>query len=149
MEDVSACSCGGVFQSLGPEHIRTGEVTQGLMGREANAWSEGSIPGELFACSLCRSVRFCADKAWLAQRQAQIKSKQEQSRKNQQWLEAQAEKRIQGYMKDFAKYSRERLTKVAENSGFRKCDDEEREAARRLLEQSASSGPIEKEPWQD
>lgn len=50
MEEMR-CPCGGIFQSLGMEYLRTGAVSDGLLfGRDANAWAEGAIPVELFSC---------------------------------------------------------------------------------------------------
>lgn len=55
MEEMR-CPCGGIFQSLGMEYLRTGAVSDGLLfGRDANAWAEGAIPVELFSCDRCRA----------------------------------------------------------------------------------------------
>ena len=68
MEEMR-CPCGGIFQSLGMEYLRTGAVSDGfLFGRDANAWAEGAIPVELFSCDRCRALRFCAEEEWVARR---------------------------------------------------------------------------------
>lgn len=65
MEEMR-CPCGGIFQSLGMEYLRTGAVSDGfLFGRDANAWAEGAIPVELFSCGRCRALRFCAEEEWV------------------------------------------------------------------------------------
>lgn len=142
--DGVKCSCGGVFRSLGPEFLRTGEVNgySLLTGYERNDRTEDAIPGELFVCDKCRAVRFCADEAWIAQR---IRNSQEKTQRMQQ---AQ-EERIQRYMKDFAGYSEKKLEKITQNSGLFGYDQEGREAARRLLEQKRTRPQSQKDRWKD
>lgn len=145
------CSCGGTFQSLGPEFIRTGEVSgySLLTGHAGNDWAEGAIPGELFACDRCRTIRFCADEAWIAQRIQENQEMAQRIQRGQERLAAQREDRIQKYMKDFAGYSEKRLTKIAENDGMFGYEEEGREAARRLLEQKRSQPQSQNDRWKD
>ena len=47
MEEIK-CSCGGTFQYLGPEFLRTGNI-QFLVDKDVE---EKCIPGELYVCEL-------------------------------------------------------------------------------------------------
>ena len=100
MEEMR-CPCGGIFQSLGMEYLRTGAVSDGLLfGRDANAWAEGAIPVELFSCDRCRALRFCAEEEWVARRQEEEREKAERARRHEERLEQQREARVQIAMKD-------------------------------------------------
>ena len=102
MEEMR-CPCGGIFQSLGMEYLRTGAVSDGfLFGRDANAWAEGAIPVELFSCGRCRALRFCAEEEWVARRQEEEREKAERARRHEERLEQQREERVQIAMKDYA-----------------------------------------------
>ena len=134
MEEMR-CPCGGIFQSLGMEYLRTGAVSDGfLFGRDANAWAEGAIPVELFSCGRCRALRFCAEEEWVARRQEEEREKAERARRHEERLEQQREERVQIAMKDYASYSEKRLRKIADGETWSNHCEEEREAARRLLE---------------
>ena len=114
MEEMR-CPCGGIFQSLGMEYLRTGAVSDGfLFGRDANAWAEGAIPVELFSCDRCRALRFCAEEEWVARRQEEEREKAERARRHEERLEQQREERVQIAMKDYASYSEKRLRKIAD-----------------------------------
>ena len=120
MEEMR-CPCGGIFQSLGMEYLRTGAVSDGLLfGRDANAWAEGAIPVELFSCDRCRALR----------------------------LEQQREERVQIAMKDYASYSEKRLRKIADGETWSNHCEEEREAARRLLEYRTPQTKKNDVPWE-
>ena len=132
MEEMR-CPCGGIFQSLGMEYLRTGAVSDGfLFGRDANAWAEGAIPVELFSCDRCRALRFCAEEEWVARRQEEEREKAERARRHEERLEQQREERVQIAMKDYASYSEKRLRKIADGETWSNHCEEEREAARRL-----------------
>ena len=142
------CTCGGTFQPLGREFIRTGEVSQSLwMGRDINDWSEEAIPGELFACVQCRCLRFCADEEWIAQRIAQRQEKQEAMRRAAEREELMKEKRIQDAMKEMALYGEKKLQKIADGETWSKYSDWEIEAARRLLDKAKEKARTER--WKD
>ena len=131
MEEMR-CPCGGIFQSLGMEYLRTGAVSDGfLFGRDANAWAEGAIPVELFSCGRCRALRFCAEEEWVARRQEEEREKAERARRHEERLEQQREERVQIAMKDYASYSEKRLRKIADGETWSNHCEEEREAARR------------------
>ena len=103
MEEMR-CPCGGIFQSLGMEYLRTGAVSDGfLFGRDANAWAEGAIP---------------------------------------------VEERVQIAMKDYASYSEKRLRKIADGETWSNHCEEEREAARRLLEHRTPQHKKNDVPWE-
>ena len=121
------CSCGGTFQSLGPEHIRIGQVTT-LGNRD---WNERSIPGELFACNQCRRLRFCADAAWLRERQAWWAKERPKAEQEQQFQSD----RLAAFLRDFAEYSDKKLERIASPSLFSRYDQVAQEAARQLLEE--------------
>ena len=126
MEELK-CSCGGTFQSLGPEHIRIGQVTT-LGNRD---WNERSIPGELFACNQCRRLRFCADAAWLRERQAWWAKERPKAEQEQQFQSD----RLAAFLRDFAEYSDKKLERIASPSLFSGYDQVAQEAARQLLEE--------------
>ena len=65
MEEIK-CSCGGMFQYLGPEFLRTGNI-QFLVDKDVE---EKCIPGELYVCDRCRCLRFCANAIWISERKA-------------------------------------------------------------------------------
>ena len=65
MEEIK-CSCGGTFQYLGPEFLRTGNI-QFLVDKDVE---EKCIPGELYVCDRCRCLRFCANAIWISERKA-------------------------------------------------------------------------------
>ena len=135
MEEMR-CPCGGIFQSLGMEYLRTGAVSDGfLFGRDANAWAEGAIPVELFSCGRCRALRFCAEEEWVARRQEEER-------------EQQREERVQIAMKDYASYSEKRLRKIADGETWSNHCEEEREAARRLLEHRTPQHKKNDVPWE-
>ena len=135
------CSCGGTFQSLGPEHIRIGQVNA-LGNRD---WNERSIPGELFACNQCRRLRFCADAAWLRERQAWWAKERPKAEQEQQFQSD----RLAAFLRDFAEYSDEKLERIASPSLFSGYDEVARAAARQLLEKrrSASKEPASPFYW--
>ncbi len=145
------CTCGGTFRSLGKEFIRTGEVSgYSLMtGHAQNDWAEGAIPGELFACDQCRAIRFYADQAWIDQRIKDNEENAEKQRRAQEYLAAQQEKRIQEYMKDFARSSEEKLEKIVQGTTWTKYSQDEVEAARRLLEQKRGQPQAQSQRWKD
>lgn len=134
MEEMR-CPCGGLFQSLGKEYLRTGAVSDSLLfGRDANALAEGAIPVELFSCDRCRALRICAEEEWVARRREEEQEKAERARRYEEWLEQKREERIQIAIKDYASYSEKRLRKIADGETWSNHCEEEREAARRLLE---------------
>ena len=138
MEEMR-CPCGGIFQSLGMEYLRTGAVSDGfLFGRDANAWAEGAIPVELFSCGRCRALRFCAEE----------REKAERARRHEERLEQQREERVQIAMKDYASYSEKRLRKIADGETWSNHCEEEREAARRLLEHRTPQTKKNDVPWE-
>ena len=148
MEEMR-CPCGGIFQSLGMEYLRTGAVSDGfLFGRDANAWAEGAIPVELFSCDRCRALRFCAEEEWVARRQEEEQEKAERTRSREEWLKEQQEERVQLFMEDYASYSEKRLRKIADGETWGKYGEAEREAARRLLERRPPRPKKNDVPWE-
>ena len=124
MEEMK-CTCGGTFQSLGPEHIRIGEL---------QTTAVPSIPGELFACDRCRTLRFRANAIWLSERKAWWAERCTEVEQEQQLEQARFQARFQSFMQDFADYSEKKLEKIASGSPFSGYDEVAREAARQLLE---------------
>ena len=111
MEEMR-CPCGGIFQSLGMEYLRTGAVSDGfLFGRDANAWAE-------------------------------------RARRHEERLEQQREERVQIAMKDYASYSEKRLRKIADGETWSNHCEEEREAARRLLDHRTPQHKKNDVPWE-
>ena len=126
MKDLT-CSCGGTFQDLGPEHIRIGKVER-LGDRD---WNEQSIPGRLSVCDQCRCLRFCADAAWLRERQAWWAKERPKAEQEQQFQSD----RLAAFLRDFAEYSDKKLARIASPSLFSGYDQVAQEAARQLLEE--------------
>ncbi len=111
MEEMR-CPCGGIFQSLGMEYLRTGAVSDGfLFGRDA-------------------------------------REKAERARRHEERLEQQREERVQIAMKDYASYSEKRLRKIADGETWSNHCEEEREAARRLLEHRTPQHKKNDVPWE-
>ena len=129
------CACGGKYLALGREFLRTGAVAEWsvLAGHSPNDWNEGCIPGELFVCDTCRGVKFCADLEWINQRLARRAAAEQAPLTEEEKLRARRETVIQSYTKDFARYKREKLEKIAQRRTFTQYPDEAVEAAQRLL----------------
>ena len=63
-------------------------------------------------------------------------------------LEQQREERVQIAMKDYASYSEKRLRKIADGETWSNHCEEEREAARRLLEHRTPQHKKNDVPWE-
>lgn len=126
MEELK-CSCGGTFQHLGPEYLRTGNI-QLFVDKEAE---EQCIPGQLYVCDQCRCLRFCADAAWLRERQAWWAKERPKAEQEQQFQSD----RLAAFLRDFAEYSDKKLARIASPSLFSGYDQVAQEAARQLLEE--------------
>lgn len=103
---------------------------------------------ELFSCDRCRALRFCAEEEWVARRQEEEREKAERARRHEERLEQQREERVQIAMKDYASYSEKRLRKIADGETWSNHCEEEREAARRLLEHRTPQHKKNDVPWE-
>ena len=108
MEEIK-CSCGGMFQYLGPEFLRTGNI-QFLVDKDVE---EKCIPGELYVCDRCRCLRFCANAIWISERKAWWEEQRAEVEREQQRQQANFQARFQAFLLDFAAYSSQKLEKIA------------------------------------
>ena len=97
MEEIK-CSCGGTFQYLGPEFLRTGNI-QFLVDKDVE---EKCIPGELYVCDRCRCLRFCANAIWISERKAWWEEQRAEVEREQQRQQANFQARFQAFLRDFA-----------------------------------------------
>ena len=121
------CSCGGTFQYLGPEFLRTGNI-QFLMGKDVE---ERCIPGDLYVCDQCRCLRFCAADSWLSERRAWWEKERSKAERTQH-LQSD---RLAAFLRDFAEYSDKKLERIAAPSLLSGYDEVARAAAQQLLAQ--------------
>ena len=112
MEEIK-CSCGGTFQYLGPEFLRTGNI-QFLVDKDVE---EKCIPGELYVCDRCRCLRFCANAIWISERKAWWEEQRAEVEREQQRQQANFQARFQAFLLDFAAYSNQKLEKIASGGG--------------------------------
>ena len=131
MEEIK-CSCGGTFQYLGPEFLRTGNI-QFLVDKDVE---EKCIPGELYVCDRCRCLRFCANAIWISERKAWWEEQRAEVEREQQRQQANFQARFQAFLRDFAAYSSQKLEKIASGGSlFSGYDEVAQAAARHLLEE--------------
>ena len=131
MEEIK-CSCGGMFQYLGPEFLRTGNI-QFLVDKDVE---EKCIPGELYVCDRCRCLRFCANAIWISERKAWWEEQRAEVEREQQRQQANFQARFQAFLLDFAAYSSQKLEKIASGGSlFSGYDEVAQAAARHLLEE--------------
>lgn len=131
MEEIK-CSCGGTFQYLGPEFLRTGNI-QFLVDKDVE---EKCIPGELYVCDRCRCLRFCANAIWISERKAWWEEQRAEVEREQQRQQANFQARFQAFLLDFAAYSNQKLEKIASGGSlFSGYDEVAQAAARHLLEE--------------
>lgn len=131
MEEIK-CSCGGTFQYLGPEFLRTGNI-QFLVDKDVE---EKCIPGELYVCDRCRCLRFCANAIWISERNAWWEEQRAEVEREQQRQQANFQARFQAFLRDFAAYSNQKLEKIASGGSlFSGYDEVAQAAARHLLEE--------------
>ena len=124
MEEMK-CTCGGTFQCLGPEYLRTGNI-HFLVDKDAE---ERCIPGMLFVCERCSALRFCADVDWLRERRTWWEKERPKVEQEQQFQSD----RFTAFLRDFAEYSDKKLERIAAPSLFSGYDEVARAAARQLL----------------
>lgn len=74
--------------------------------------------------------------------------RQREPRRHEERLEQQREERVQIAMKDYASYSEKRLRKIADGETWSNHCEEEREAARRLLEYRTPQTKKNDVPWE-
>lgn len=84
----------------------------------------------------------------MARRQEEEREKAERARRHEERLEQQREERVQIAMKDYASYSEKRLRKIADGETWSNHCEEEREAARRLLEYRTPQTKKNDVPWE-
>ena len=80
--------------------------------------------------------------------QEEEREKAERARRHEERLEQQREERVQIAMKDYASYSEKRLRKIADGETWSNHCEEEREAARRLLEHRTPQHKKNDVPWE-
>ncbi len=124
MEEIK-CSCGGTFQYLGPEFLRTGNI-QFLVDKDVE---EKCIPGELYVCDRCRCLRFCANAIWISERKAWWEEQRAEVEREQQRQQANFQARFQAFLRDFAAYSSQKLEKIASGGSLFSGYDEVAQAA--------------------
>lgn len=141
MEEIK-CSCGGTFQYLGPEFLRTGNI-QFLVDKDVE---EKCIPGDLYVCDQCRTLRFCADAVWISERKAWWEKERATVEEERQREQAHFQARFQAFLRDFASESDQKLERIATPSLFSGYDEVARAAARHLLaERKANPDAVSRE----
>lgn len=109
--------------------------------REPSRWN--CFPAT--AAGPCASAR--RRNGW-PRRQEEEREKAERARRHEERLEQQREERVQIAMKDYASYSEKRLRKIADGETWSNHCEEEREAARRLLEHRTPQHKKNDVPWE-
>ncbi len=121
------CTCGGTFEYLGTEYLRTGNI-QFLVDKDAE---EKCIPCQLYVCDQCRALRLCADTPWVVQRRAWWAQERHHVERNQQL----DQNRFHAFLKTFAGFSSQKLERIAGGGLFSGYDEVGQAAARQLLEE--------------